>query len=232
MYAHPTWFYEQADEFLPSFVPYGDGFVAGYPFHDDIEKSTDCDCRAQRMLAQFVIAAAGGIYISLAGDPHEGRGLGVKAKERIYREQERQERNRLDVDTVAACDTLGLPHDVRDYDHVIDFLKRLGLTKVMLLTNNPFKIGSLSKEFEVTPVSLIPTWLTTPARKYVLKKGDRLGHDLRERTQFNFEDGRLTLGKAPAYMDVPSIFSSSIRITHSYSIKNGIMTLHDNWPFI
>lgn len=233
LYADPAWLYHHADELLPSFVQYGDGFVAGYPFLDNIEKSTDCDCRAQRKLAQFLIAAAGGIYVSLAGNPQEGRGLGIVAKERLYREQERQERNGLPVDTVAACDNLDLPHDIRNYDHVIAFLKRMGITKVCLLTNNPRKIAAFEQQgVQVTPFGLLPAWLTARARSYMLKKGERLGHNIQTRTEFTFNGGRVVAQNVPAYMESPYIISSSVRIVNSYAIEHGVMNLHDNYPVI
>ena len=228
LYAHPTWLYEHADELMPSFVQYGDGVIAGYPEHDTIERSMDCDCRAQRKLAQFAIAAiGGGIFASLSGSPQEGRGLGIEAKKRIYREQEC-----YGLDTVEACDKLGLPYDIRNYEHVIEELKKLGLTKISLMTNNPRKLAAFEKEFEVTHLHLIPAWLTENARKYILVKKERLGHDLRQRTEFIFNDGNVLTRDVPANVENPYIFSSSVRIMSSRAIEHGTITTHEDYSII
>lgn len=226
LYSNPAWLYEHANELLPSFVQYGDGLVMGYPVHDAIEKSMDCDCRAQRKLAQFVIAAVGGIYVSLAGDPQEGRGLGIEAKKRIYWEQEHN-----GLDTVEACDKLELPYDIRNYEHVIDIFKEWGLTKISLMTNNPRKIAAFEKHFEVKPVHLIPAWLTEAARDYVLTK-KRLGHLLDQRTEFIFNGGEVTPRDVPAHMDNPYIFSSSVRIIDSSAAEHYLVKKHDDYPVI
>lgn len=195
----PIWFYDNAEKFILSFVKYGDGIVSGYPTHDGIERSLDCDCRIQRELAQFLIAGAGGVYISLSGNPQEGRGLGVLNKEKIYRLQEKG------FTSAAACDELGLPRDIRDYEHSFELLKDLGVWKVGLLTNNLRKVAAFEKAgFRVTRIPLIPmpAYTSKESREYVAGKGEELNHDVSRRSIFVFENGRLTIRDDNAYAGI------------------------------
>jgi len=193
LYDDPAWLYDNAEELLPSFVAYGEGIVAGYPFADDIaaDRSLDCDCRAQRRMAQFIGAARGMIYVSLAGKPQEARGHGLEVKQEIYRLQEEEGLN-----TVQACDRLEIPYDIRKYGHVARFIKDvLKLERVSLMSNNWRKAIALTEEgLEVARVALMPAHLTNEARDYVNTKGAWLDHDIWRKSVFVFaEDGSLKI---------------------------------------
>jgi GTP cyclohydrolase II len=201
LYKDPKWFYEQsaAGRFKPAFMATDEGLVTGYPALDEHQVSLDCDCRAQRQLSQLVIAAAGGIYVSLAGFPQEGRGYGTEIKEEAYKLQEHG------LTTMQAFEalSLGAEPDKRKYGHVVRYLISLGFTELSALTNNPYKLEALAP-FKVKEIPLMPGALTGEGRRYVASKRD-LGHHVRYRTQFFFDNGGLTFKVAPADEEYPDV---------------------------
>lgn len=215
----PGVLYDRADELMPSFIEYGDGIISSFPFRDDIERSTDCDCCPQRRLSQFFIGAMTGIFVSMTGkaglkDPHEGRGVGLLKKGEIYDEQERQRLAGEPVDTVAACDTLGLPHDTRNYDHAVDYIADvLRVKKIRLLSNNERKVEAARRRLQVEPFGLVPAWLTEEAHNYVNVKRERLGHKLDRRATLSFDNfGNPFLKNVKIDFTNPEDFASSVII--------------------
>jgi len=102
----------------------------------DVFGSQRCDCGEQLAKSISLIEEArGGLIIYLRD--HEGRGIGLAEKIKAYQLQEKG------ADTVAANITLGHPVDDRDYQDAIEILKRLNITQVNLLTNNPIKFQEL-----------------------------------------------------------------------------------------
>ncbi|MBX6378424.1 MAG: GTP cyclohydrolase II RibA, partial [Clostridia bacterium] len=103
----------------------------------------------------------------------EWRGVGLWNKLRAYVLQDQG------LDTVEANLALGLPADARDYAPAAQILRRLGVEKVRLLTNNPRKDGGLSLH-GVNVVARLP--LRIPANpfnaRYLATKRDRLEHQL------------------------------------------------------
>jgi 3,4-dihydroxy 2-butanone 4-phosphate synthase / GTP cyclohydrolase II len=94
--------------------------------------SAECDCQGQLAAAVDVIVKEGrGVLIYLMNQ--EGRGHGLKWKIRALKNKNEG------MDTFAAVEKLGLPHDVRQYDVVPKILEELGVASVTLLTNNPEK---------------------------------------------------------------------------------------------
>lgn len=107
-------------------------------FTGDLLGSLKCDCGDQLRGAINAIAegGAGGVLLYLA---QEGRGIGLVNKLRAYELQEKG------FDTVDANEQLGFDDDERVYLPAVQMLKRLGISEVRLLTNNPAKVGALAR---------------------------------------------------------------------------------------
>ncbi len=117
----------------------------------------------------------GGIYISLAGRQHEGRGLGPEIKEEIYRLREEE-----GLDTVEATQRLGVNVDERRYGHVAKYLARtLKLERVCLLGNNPRKKAALEAEgIETHMLNMMIPPQGEETAEYLRTKATKLGHEI------------------------------------------------------
>jgi len=83
------------------------------------------------------------------------------------------------LDTVDANNTLGFDDDERDYGVAVRMLQMLGATRVMLLTNNPDKLDSLTRAgIEVSGRMSLETPVTADNRRYLMAKAARAGHHL------------------------------------------------------
>lgn len=135
----------------------------------DVLTSLRCDCRAQLELSLKKIAQAGsGVLLYL---PQEGRGIGLMNKLRAYELQDRG------MDTVEANEKLGFAADARDYDFSAQILKRLGLRKVRLLSNNPEKVRQLEQSgIRVTERVPCQPRVSEISRLYLRTKKRKLGH--------------------------------------------------------
>ncbi|MDP7549575.1 MAG: GTP cyclohydrolase II [Acidimicrobiales bacterium] len=136
----------------------------------DVFGSRRCDCGAQLEMSLERIADEGrGVVVYLRG--HEGRGIGLAEKLRAYRLQDEG------LDTIEANLELGYAADERHYGVAAQVLSHLGVASVVLLTNNPAKVGGLV-ELGVRVVGRLPLWSepTAENERYLSTKRSRLGH--------------------------------------------------------
>lgn len=134
--------------------------------------SLRCDCGAQLQAALKQISEAGSgalLYIR----KHEGRGIGLGNKIRAYSLQDQG------MDTVEANRHLGFKDDLRQYGLGAQILKRLGIQKLRLLTNNPRKIVGLDG-YGLEVVERVPLEVGRNEHnsKYLDTKKSKLGHDI------------------------------------------------------
>ena len=135
----------------------------------DVLSSLRCDCRAQLELSLKKIAKApSGILLYL---PQEGRGIGLMNKLRAYELQDGG------MDTVEANESLGFAADTREYDFSAQILKKLGATRIRLLSNNPDKIRQLESA-GIKVVTRVPCQprLSKISRAYLQTKKRKMGH--------------------------------------------------------
>lgn len=135
----------------------------------DVFGSLRCDCRLQLEKALKKIAATGaGILLY---EQKEGRGIGLMAKLQAYELQDQG------LDTVEANVKLGFAPDCREYELPGEVLKKLNVSAVRLMTNNPEKVAALeSAGIQVVErVSAEVEPLETFA-EYVKVKQEKMGH--------------------------------------------------------
>jgi GTP cyclohydrolase II len=135
----------------------------------DVLTSQRCDCRAQLELSLKKISEApSGILLYL---PQEGRGIGLMNKLRAYELQDGG------MDTVEANESLGFAADAREYDFPAKILKKLGATRIRLLSNNPDKIRQLESS-GIRVVKRVPCQprLSKISRAYLQTKKRKMGH--------------------------------------------------------
>ncbi len=137
----------------------------------DVLTSERCDCRAQLELSLRKIGRArAGVLLYL---PQEGRGIGLMNKLKAYELQD------CGKDTVEANRELGFVADSREYGFCAVVLKKLGVRRVRLLTNNPDKVAQL----EAGGVKVVERLTCEPrvargARAYMRTKKNKMGHIL------------------------------------------------------
>jgi GTP cyclohydrolase II len=135
----------------------------------DVLTSQRCDCRAQLELSLKKISEApSGILLYL---PQEGRGIGLMNKLRAYELQDGG------MDTVEANESLGFAADAREYEFPAKILKKLGATRIRLLSNNPDKIKQLESA-GIRVVERVPCQprLSKISRAYLQTKKRKMGH--------------------------------------------------------
>lgn len=138
-------------------------------FTGDLLGSLRCDCGDQLRGAIAEIAQDGsGVLLYLA---QEGRGIGLVNKLRAYRLQD------VGFDTLDANEQLGFDDDERIYLPAAEMLRRLGIGRVRLLTNNPAKVQSLARH-DIEVAERVPH--VFPANDhnqiYLHTKATRSGH--------------------------------------------------------
>ncbi|PHS17157.1 MAG: GTP cyclohydrolase II [Kangiella sp.] len=137
----------------------------------DAFSSLRCDCGPQLNSALEKIAKEGrGLVIYLR---QEGRGIGLINKIKAYALQD------LGQDTVEANLNLGFDADHRNFDVAAEFLKKLGIVKVRLMTNNPKKVEALeSAGIEITERVEMKVGKNPHNEHYLSTKHGKLGHFL------------------------------------------------------
>ena len=137
----------------------------------DIFGSQRCDCGAQLHEAMKLIEKTGkGVVVYLN---QEGRGIGLMNKMRAYKLQEEG------MDTVDANLCLGFKADERDYGVGAEILRKIGVHKMKLITNNPVKrIGLESYGLTITENISIEIEPNNYNSRYLHTKAERMGHTL------------------------------------------------------
>jgi 3,4-dihydroxy 2-butanone 4-phosphate synthase / GTP cyclohydrolase II len=140
-------------------------------FTGDILGSLRCDCGEQLQAAMKMVEKEGKGAILYMNQ--EGRGIGLLNKLKAYRLQEQG------MDTVEANLHLGFQMDQRDYGIGAQILRRLGICKLKLISNNPKKrVGLVGYGLEIVeniPIEIIPN---IHNEKYLQTKRDKLGHEI------------------------------------------------------
>ena len=137
----------------------------------DIFGSRRCDCGSQLHKAMELIEETGkGVIVYLN---QEGRGIGLMNKMKAYKLQEEG------MDTVDANLCLGFKADERDYGVGAEILRKVGVHKMRLITNNPVKrIGLESYGLEVVENVSIEIEPNNFNSRYLHTKAERMGHTL------------------------------------------------------
>jgi 3,4-dihydroxy 2-butanone 4-phosphate synthase/GTP cyclohydrolase II len=137
----------------------------------DIFGSLRCECGEQLHAAMRRIEEEGcGVVLYLN---QEGRGIGLMEKMKAYKLQEDG------LDTVDANLHLGHQADERDYGVGAQILRRIGVTRMRLMTNNPVKRVGL-EAYGLTVEENIPVEVPpNPYNEFYMKtKKERMGHIL------------------------------------------------------
>ncbi|MEQ8237644.1 MAG: bifunctional 3,4-dihydroxy-2-butanone-4-phosphate synthase/GTP cyclohydrolase II [Cyclobacteriaceae bacterium] len=137
----------------------------------DIFGSYRCDCGNQLHSAMQMVEKAGkGIVLYMN---QEGRGIGLVNKLKAYKLQEGG------MDTVEANLHLGFKMDQRDYGVGAQILRKMGVTKMKLISNNPKKrVGLVGYGLEVVEnvgIEIVPNMHN---QKYLETKRDKMGHQI------------------------------------------------------
>ncbi len=137
----------------------------------DLFGSLKCDCGDQlRGAMQRLAAEGGGVLLYL---DQEGRGIGIGNKMRAYALQQEG------FDTIEADAVLGFSADERRFEYAASILLKLGYRKITLLTNNPEKIGALTRAgLEVVGRRPLFGGVTVQNRGYLATKATRANHQL------------------------------------------------------
>ena len=140
-------------------------------FTGDILGSFRCDCGEQLHKAMEMVQEEGKGAILYMNQ--EGRGIGLMNKLRAYKLQEEG------LDTVEANLKLGFGMDDRDYGVGAQILRKLGITKLRLMSNNPKKRAGL-KGYGLEIIDIVPMHIKPNPHneKYLQTKRDKLGHEI------------------------------------------------------
>jgi 3,4-dihydroxy 2-butanone 4-phosphate synthase/GTP cyclohydrolase II len=138
----------------------------------DIFGSCRCDCGPQLHESMRMIEKEGkGVILYMN---QEGRGIGLLNKLKAYKLQEDG------LDTVEANEKLGFKMDERDYGIGAQILRKLNVSKMKLLSNNPKKrAGLMGYGLEIVEVLPIEIQSNEHNKFYLQTKRDKMGHTLK-----------------------------------------------------
>ncbi|MEO1687159.1 MAG: GTP cyclohydrolase II [Pseudomonadota bacterium] len=138
-------------------------------FTGDVLGSLKCDCGPQLDAALAAMGAANeGVLLYLN---QEGRGIGLANKMRAYSLQDQG------FDTVEANHRLGFEDDERDFRIGAAILRRLGFSRIRLMTNNPRKVGMMANSgIEVVERAPLIVGATPENENYLRVKAAKSGH--------------------------------------------------------
>lgn len=104
----------------------------------------------------------------------EGRGIGLTNKLKAYKLQEEG------YDTLEANLKLGFKGDERDYGIGAQILRKLGVSKMKLMSNNPKKrTGLIGYDLEVVDNIALEIPANEHNKGYLKTKRDKMGHSLK-----------------------------------------------------
>jgi len=157
----------------------------------DLFGSLRCDCGEQlRRGIAAINAQGGGILLYLS---QEGRGIGLANKLRAYGLQDEG------LDTIDADQTIGFSKDERDFRVAHEMLEQLGVSRILLLTNNPSKVEALQRAgINVTSRQAIYGEVTQQNQRYLATKAQRHGHWLHDLLNEQGEPASATPESLPA----------------------------------
>ena len=135
----------------------------------DVLGSLRCDCGSQLERAMNEIESSGSGLIIYLRD-QEGRGIGLSEKIKAYQLQDQG------LDTVDANLALGHNIDERDFGDAAEILNSLKINSVILLSNNPEKLETLTSSGIKASPQILSGDINTFNEKYVATKKERLGH--------------------------------------------------------
>ena len=135
----------------------------------DVFGSYRCDCGEQLKKSMEMIDQEGkGVLLYLY---QEGRGIGLVNKLKAYALQDQGK------DTVQANEELGFKPDLRDYGIGAQILRKLGLGKIRIMTNNPRKIVGLEGYgLHLVERVHIEVQAKEDNIKYLRTKREKMGH--------------------------------------------------------
>lgn len=135
----------------------------------DVLGSLRCDCGDQLNHSLQMIDKKGkGVVLYMQ---QEGRGIGLLNKLKAYQLQEQG------YDTYDANVALGLPMDARDYGVGAQILNDLGISKMILMSNNPKKrVGLIGYGLEIVDTVPIDIPANPHNEKYLQAKKTKGGH--------------------------------------------------------
>lgn len=137
----------------------------------DVFGSLRCDCGNQLHAAlERIVQEGSGVLLYLR---QEGRGIGLRNKIRAYELQDGG------LDTVQANAALGFAPDLRQYGVGAQILRKIGVRRMRLLSNNPKKIVGL-EGFGLSVTEQVPLQVgRNPSNEFYLQtKKNKMGHIL------------------------------------------------------